>query len=176
MKMGNIHIVLYEPEIPQNAGNIMRTCAGTNSILHLIRPLGFSLNDKSLKRSAVNYGSNTDFRVYDDWEDFTSQNSGEFYFFTRYGIKTPHHLDLANPEKDYYFIIGKESTGIDHKILRENWERCIRLPMNDKIRSLNISNVAAIVIYEALRQQDYRDLIDHEPETLKGKDFLFREE
>lgn len=173
--MGNIHIVLFEPEIPQNAGNILRTCAGTNSIVHFIRPLGFSLSDKALNRSAVNYKEFAQFFIYDDWDDFLSKNHGEMYFFTRYGTKTPHHLDLADVNKDYYFVIGKESTGIDKSILKANIERCIRLPMNENIRSLNVSNVAAIAIYEALRQQNYRDLLDHEPDTMKGKDYLLKD-
>jgi len=174
--MGKIHVVLFEPEIPQNTGNIMRTCAGTGSILHLIRPLGFSLSDKVLKRSAVNYTDHTEFYVYDDWDDFLSKNKGNMYFFTRYAIKTPHHLDLKDPQMDYYFVIGKESTGIDKAILKANLDYCIRLPMNEHIRSLNVSNVAAIAIYEALRQQNYRDLLDHEPDSMKGKDFLTKKD
>lgn len=168
------NIVLYEPEIPQNVGNIMRTCAGTNTLLHLIKPLGFLLDDAHLKRAAVNYLPNVDFVVYENWEEFLSKNKGKMYFLTRYGLKTPHELKLADSTINYYFIIGKESTGIPKGILKSNLENCIRLPINDKIRSLNISNVAAIVIFEALRQQDYNDLDRYEPETLKGKDFLLK--
>lgn len=173
--MGTINIVLYEPEIPQNSGNIMRTCAGTDTILHFIKPLGFKLDSAHLKRAGVNYIEHTHYFVYENWEDFLSKNDkGIKYFLTRYGLKTPHDLVLNDPNQDYYFIIGKESTGIPKEILKQNLENCIRLPHNDKIRSLNISNVAAICIYEALRQQDYRDLSRYEPETLKGKDYLLK--
>lgn len=169
------HIVLYEPEIPQNTGNIMRTCAGTDTLLHLIKPLGFKLDDKHMIRAAVNYIPNVHFMVYENWEDFLSQNDGKMYFFTRYGQHTPHELKLNEEGMHYYFIIGKESTGIPKAILREHLDDCIRLPINDKIRSLNISNVAAVAIFEALRQQDYNDLSRYEPDTLKGKDWLLKD-
>ena len=169
------HIVLYEPEIPQNTGNIMRTCAGTDTLLHLIKPLGFKLDEKSLIRAAVNYIPNVHFMVYENWEDFLSKNEVKMYFFTRYGMKTPHELVLNEDNVRYYFVIGKESTGVPKEILRDHLEDCIRLPINDKIRSLNISNVAAIAIFEALRQQDYNDLSKFEPETFKGKDWLLKD-
>lgn len=168
------HIVLFEPEIPQNTGNIMRTCAGTDTLLHLIKPLGFKLDEKNLVRAAVNYIPNVDFMVYENWDDFLSKNEGKMYFFTRYGMKTPHELVLNEENVNYYFIIGKESTGIPKEILREHLDNCIRLPINDKIRSLNISNVAAIAVFEALRQQDYNNLSRFEPETFKGKDWLLK--
>lgn len=173
--MARNNIVLYEPEIPQNTGNIMRTCAGTNTVLHLIRPLGFHLDDKHLNRAAVNYIPNVDYIVYDDFEDFLSKNKGKMYFFTRYGMKTPHQLKLDDLNENYYFIIGKESTGIPKEILRNNLENCIRIPTNDKIRSLNVSNVAAVAVFEALRQQNYEGLSEFEPETLKGKDWLLKD-
>lgn len=173
--MAKNNIVLYEPEIPQNTGNIMRTCAGTDTVLHLIEPLGFKMDEKHLVRAAVNYVPNVDFIIYKNWEDFLSKNpGGKKYFLTRYGHKTPHMLKLDDPNETYYFIIGKESTGVPKEILREYLEDCIRIPTNDKIRSLNISNVAAVCIFEALRQQDYNDLDRFEPETLKGKDWLLK--
>lgn len=172
--MAKNNIVLYEPEIPQNTGNIMRTCAGTDTMLHLIKPLGFKLDEASIKRSAVNYLANVNYIVYENWQDFLSKNQGKMYFFTRYGLYTPHELKLNDPNETYYFIIGKESTGIPKEILREHLDDCIRLPINDKIRSLNVSNVAAVAIFEALRQQDYNDLSRYEPETLKGKDWLLK--
>lgn len=172
--MGTINIVLFEPEIPQNAGNIMRTCAGTDTVLHFIKPLGFKLDEAHLKRAAVNYVKHTHYFVYENWDDFNNKNHGIKYFLTRYGLKTPHELVLNDPNQNYYFIIGKESTGIPKEILKQNLENCIRLPTNDNIRSLNISNVAAICIYEALRQQNYRNLSIYEPETLKGKDYLLK--
>lgn len=172
--MSKNNIVLYEPEIPQNTGNIMRTCAGTDTMLHLIKPLGFKLDEASIKRSAVNYLANVNYIVYENWQDFLSKNQGKMYFFTRYGLHTPHELKLSDPNETYYFIIGKESTGIPKEILREHLDDCIRLPINDKIRSLNVSNVAAVAIFEALRQQDYNGLSRYEPETLKGKDWLLK--
>ena len=172
--MARNNIVLYEPEIPQNTGNIMRTCAGTDTLLHLIEPLGFKVDEASLKRAAVNYLPNVHFKVYKNWEEFLEKNKGKMYFFTRYGMHTPHELKLNEEGVDYYFIIGKESTGIPKEILREHLEDCIRLPINDKIRSLNVSNVAAVAIFEALRQQDYNDLSRVEPETFKGKDWLLK--
>ena len=174
--MAKNNIVLYQPEIPQNTGNIMRTCAGTDTVLHLIKPLGFSLDEAHLKRSAVNYISNVIYYVYESFEDFMAKNpGGKKYYFSRYGMKTPHELKLNDPNETYYFILGKESTGIPKEILREHLEDCIRLPMNDKIRALNVSNVACVCIYEALRQQDYNDLERFEPETLKGKDWLLKD-
>ena len=172
--MSKNNIVLFEPEIPQNTGNIMRTCAGTDTYLHLIKTLVFKIYDARLKRAAFNYLTNVLFKVYENWEEFISQNNGKMYFFTRYGLHTPHELKLDNPNEKYYFIIGKESTGIPKEILKQHLDSCIRLPINDKIRSLNISNVAAIAIFEALRQQNYNDLSQFEPETLKGKDWLLK--
>ena len=171
--MAKNNIVLYEPEIPQNTGNIMRTCAGTDTMLHLIKPLGFKLDEASIKRSAVNYLANVNYIVYENWQDFLSKNQGKMFFFHKIWV-TSHELKLNDPNETYYFIIGKESTGIPKEILREHLDDCIRLPINDKIRSLNVSNVAAVAIFEALRQQDYNDLSRYEPETLKGKDWLLK--
>lgn len=174
--MAKNNIVLFEPEIPQNTGNIMRTCAGTNTTLHLIKPLGFSLDEKNLKRCAVNYIEFVDYKVYENFDDFMNQNKGlgKMYYFSRYGQKTPHQLNLSDKEGTYYFIFGKESTGIPKEILKDHLEDCIRLPMTDKIRALNLSNCCAVVVYEALRQQDYNDLEIFEPETKKGKDWLLK--
>ena len=173
--MAKNNIVLYQPEIPQNTGNVMRTCAGTDTTLHLIKPLGFSLDEKNIRRSAANYVPNVNYILYENWEEFLEKNpGGKKFYFTRYGKKTPHQLELSDPNETYYFVIGKESTGVPKEILREHLEDCIRIPTNDKIRSLNVSNVAAVVIFEALRQQDYNDLSRYEPETLKGKDWLIK--
>lgn len=167
------HIVLFEPEIPGNTGNIMRTCAGTNTKLHLIKPLGFSLEDKYLKRSGVNYLEYCDYTVYENWEDFLSKNTGEFYFLTRYGKKPHSEFDFSDQKKDIYLVFGKESTGIPKEILRQHLDRCLRIPMTDHIRALNLSNSVAIVIYEVLRQQNYNDLLRKEP--FKGEDWLLEE-
>lgn len=167
------HIVLYHPEIPQNTGNIMRTCAATNMMLHLIEPLGFKLDTKHVRRSAANYLEHTNYKVYPDWEAFLSQNKGLFVFLTRYGTKSPDQADL-NIEDDIYMIFGAESSGIPKEILQGHLDHCYRLPMTEHVRSLNLSNTVAIVAYEALRQQGYKGLYDHEPESLKGKDYLLK--
>ncbi len=171
--MSRNHLVLFEPEIPQNTGNCMRTCVGTNTTLHLIKPLGFNFDDVKVKRSAVNYFKHLKYFIYENFEDFMNKNpNGKKYYLSRYGLKSPHELVLDKEDEDYYFIIGKESTGIPKEILKEHLDECIRLPMTDKIRALNMSNVAAIVIYEALRQQDYQGLERYEPEIYKGKNYL----
>ena len=168
-----INIVLYEPEIPQNTGNIMRTCVATNCKLHLIEPLGFKLDDKTVKRCGVNYIDKLEYQVYKNFEDFLSKNKGEFYFFTRYGKKTHTDFDFKNKDKDIYLIFGKESTGIPKQILRNYLDRCMRLPTTDNVRSLNLSNCVAIATYEVLRQQDYPNLLKTEPH--KGEDWLLED-
>lgn len=165
-----LNIVLFEPEIPTNTGNIMRTCVATNTKLHLIEPLGFSLDEKSIKRSGVNYIDKLEYTVYKNWDDFTSKNKGDFYFFTRYGHKPHTSFDYSDKDKEIYLIFGKESTGIPKEILRPNLDRCMRIPMTKNVRSLNLSNCCAIVLYEVLRQQDYRDLLFEEPH--KDKNFI----
>ena len=166
-----INIVLYEPEIPQNTGNIMRTCAGTYAKLHLIKPLGFSLDDRYLKRSGVNYIEHCDYTVYENYEEFLEKNkNGDFYYLTRYGKKTHSDFDFSNTEKDIYLIFGKESTGIPKEILVNHLDRCLRIPTNGNIRALNLSNCVALVLFEVLRQQDYPNL--SKVEIIKGEDFL----
>ena len=158
-----INIVLFEPEIPGNTGNIMRTCVATNSKLHLIKPLGFSLDEKYIKRSGVNYIDKCEYVVYENIEDFYSKNEGTFYYLTRYGHKPHTSFDYSNSEENIYFIFGKESTGIPPKYLKGQIENCMRMPMTDNVRSLNLSNTVAIMTYEALRQQNYNDLLRNEP-------------
>lgn len=164
------NIVLFEPEIPGNTGNIMRTCVATNTKLHLIKPLGFSLDDKYLKRSSTNYMDNLNYEVYENFEDFKCKNKGTYYYFTRYGKKPHTSFDYSNKDENIYLIFGKESTGIPKEILSNNLDNCMRIPMTDKVRALNLSNCAAIVLYEVLRQQDYRNLLRTEPH--KGADYL----
>lgn len=168
-----LNIVLFEPEIPENTGNIMRTCAATGAKLHLIRPLGFRMDQNSIKRSGVNYIDKVDYTLYDDYEDFCSKNDGEYYFMTRYGKKAHSEFDYSDKSKNIYLIFGKESTGIPKEILRNNLDRCIRIPSTDNVRSLNLSNCVAIVLYEVLRQQDYLDLCRCEP--FKGEDWLLED-
>jgi len=166
------HIVLFEPEIPQNTGNIMRTCVATDTTLHLIKPLGFILDDAHLKRSGVNYIDKLTYYVYENFDDFLTKNpNGQYYFFTRYG-NTPHtEFDYTNQkDQNLYFIFGKESTGLPKEILKDHLDNCMRIPMTANVRALNLSNCCAIVIYEALRQQNYNNLLKEEPH--KGKDYL----
>lgn len=165
-----IHIVLYEPEIPGNTGNIMRTCVATGTKLHLIEPLGFSLNESRIKRSGVNYIDKLEYKVYNNFEEFKSQNKGTYYYFTRYGHKPHTSFDYSNKDEEIYLIFGKESTGIPKEILRDDLDHCMRIPMTSNVRALNLSNCAAIVVYEVLRQQNYRDLLLEEPH--KDKDFI----
>ena len=172
-----INVVLFEPEIPQNTGNIMRTCVATGSKLHLIKPLGFSLDEKSIKRSGANYIDKLDYKVYENYEDFREKNPGTYYYFTRYGKKPHSSFDYSNTNNEnLYFIFGKESTGIPKEILQKDLEHCLRIPMTDGVRALNVSNSVAIVIYEALRQQNYKGLLFEEPSDSghKGADYLER--
>lgn len=165
-----INVVLYEPEIPQNTGNIMRTCAGTGVKLHLIKPLGFVLDEAHIKRAGVNYIEHCDYQVYENWEDFKSKNDGQFYYLTRYGKKPHTSFDYSNQDENIYLVFGKESTGIPKEILKNDLEHCMRIPMNANIRALNLSNSVAIMVFEVLRQQDYRDLSRVEP--FKGENYL----
>src|SRR5574344_1721478 len=139
-----INIVLFEPEIPGNTGNIMRTCVATNAILHLIKPLGFSLDEKYIKRSGVNYIDKCNYIVYENYEEFINKNDGQFYFFTRYGKKPHTSFDYSNSKEKIYLIFGKESTGIPKEILKNHLDRCMRIPMSDGVRALNLSNCVAI--------------------------------
>ncbi|MGE7604379.1 tRNA (uridine(34)/cytosine(34)/5-carboxymethylaminomethyluridine(34)-2'-O)-methyltransferase TrmL [Peribacillus sp. NPDC097675] len=154
-----IHVVLYQPQIPANTGNIARTCAGTDTHLHLIRPLGFSTDDKQLKRAGLDYWEHVKIHYYDSLEEFFEKNAGgEFYYLTKFGEQPHTTFDYSDKESEVYFIFGRETTGLPKELINDNMDRCLRIPMTDKIRSLNLSNTAAILIYEALRQQDYRDL------------------
>jgi len=172
------HIVLFQPEIPQNTGNIIRTCQATKTELHIIKPLGFSIDDKELKRSSVNYAHDFSFSLYESLEDFFKKNEGEYFFLTRYGLKKHTDFDYSDSSKNYYFFLGKESTGLPLDLLKKNIDKCLRVPMAEDVRALNVSNTAAIIIYEVLRQQNFNDLSLFEPESLKGKNHIieFNEE
>lgn len=165
-----INIVLFEPEIPQNTGNIMRTCAGTGAHLHLIKPLGFSLDEKSIKRSGVNYIEHCNYSVYENIDEFFENNTGDYYFLTRYGTKPHTDFDFSDVSKNIYLFFGKESTGIPKEILKEHLDNCMRIPINDNIRALNLSNSVAIMLFEVLRQQNYPDLLKYD--KFKGKNYL----
>ena len=148
-----LNIVLHEPEIPANTGNIGRTCVATNTRLHLIEPLGFSLSEKSLKRAGMDYWSELDVMTYVEYEDFLARNPGaKIYFAT---TKGRHIYSDARYEDNCYIMFGKESAGIPEEILKEHPDTCVRIPMIGETRSLNLSNSVAIVLYEALRQQGF---------------------
>ena len=152
-----INIVLLEPQIPQNTGNIARTCAATGSRLHLVRPMGFEVDDRKLKRAGLDYWHLLDITYYDSTKAFFEQNAGEMLYFTTKGKRI--YSDVSYPD-GCYLIFGREDRGINEKILAANYERCVRLPMldDDSARSLNLSNTVAVAVYEALRQQDFRGL------------------
>lgn len=151
-----MHIVLHEPEIPANTGNIGRTCVATGTTLHLIEPLGFSIDDKAVRRSGLDYWKDLDVRTYRDYGEFLEKNPGARIFMatTKAG---KNYADMAFEENDF-IMFGKESAGIPEELLRANEERCIRIPMENGIRSLNLGNAAAIILYEALRQQGFKGM------------------
>ncbi|MBQ9984600.1 MAG: tRNA (uridine(34)/cytosine(34)/5-carboxymethylaminomethyluridine(34)-2'-O)-methyltransferase TrmL [Lachnospiraceae bacterium] len=150
-----INIVLHEPEMPANTGNIGRTCVATGARLHLIEPLGFRINDKMLKRAGMDYWYKLDVKTYVNFEDFLEKNPGaKIYMAT---TKSKQTYTEVSYEDDCYIMFGKESAGIPEEILLDNKETCIRIPMLDEIRSLNLSNSVAIVLYEALRQQGFEN-------------------
>ncbi len=151
--MAKLNIVLYEPEIPANTGNIGRTCVATGTKLHLIEPLGFSLSEKALKRAGMDYWSQLDVERYVNYEDFLQRNPGaKIYMAT---TKAKKIYSEASYEPDCYIMFGKESAGIPEEILVEHPEECVRIPMIGETRSLNLSNSVAIVLYKALRQNQF---------------------
>ncbi|MGG3449477.1 tRNA (uridine(34)/cytosine(34)/5-carboxymethylaminomethyluridine(34)-2'-O)-methyltransferase TrmL [Domibacillus aminovorans] len=154
-----VHVVLYQPEIPANTGNIARTCAATGTQLHLIRPLGFSTDDKMLKRAGLDYWEYVHITYYDSLDDFFRKNKdGNMFYLSKFGTQDHASFDYSDPEQDYYFMFGKETTGLPKDLIQANIDRCLRIPMNDHVRSLNLSNTAAILVYEALRQQKFPGL------------------
>ena len=154
-----LNIVLHEPEIPQNCGNIARTCAATGSRLHLIRPLGFDISDKAVKRAGLDYWHLVDVRVYDNLEDFFSKNPVRQLWCL--STKAPRCYTEASFEDECYLLFGKETKGLPEDFLEEHFEECIRIPMKSEARSLNLSNAVAITAFEALRQLEFPGLLDH---------------
>ena len=155
--MPTLHIVLIEPEIPQNTGNISRTCAATGAHLHLVGPMGFTIDDKKLKRAGLDYWHLLDITYYDSSDEFFEKNNGPFYFFS---TKATHiHSEVDYPD-GAYLVFGKETKGLPEEWIRDNPDSCVRLPMinNDAARSLNLSNTVAVGVYEVLRQWGYPDL------------------
>ncbi|MBQ4270550.1 MAG: tRNA (cytidine(34)-2'-O)-methyltransferase [Clostridiales bacterium] len=166
-----MHVVLFEPEIPQNTGNIMRSCVAFNAKLHIIKPLGFDIENPKFNRFNTNHITWADYVLYENWEDFRSKNEGEYFFLTRYGKVPPSDIDFKKvSDKEIYLIFGKESTGVPYDILKENIDRCFRIPMAGECRSLNLSNAAAIAMFECARQLGFPGL--SLTEVQKGEDFL----
>lgn len=150
-----LNIVLVEPEIPQNTGNIARTCKATGSILHIIKPMGFTIDDKKLKRAGLDYWYELDIRFYENLKEFFAKCPGNYYFCTTKA--KCRHSDKRFADGDY-LIFGKETHGLPEPLLLRHYENCIRIPMAEGARSLNLSNSVAIVVYEALRQLDFLTL------------------
>ena len=154
-----LNIVLHEPEIPQNCGNIARTCAATGSVLHLIRPLGFDISEKAVRRAGLDYWHLVDVRVYDNLEDFFSKNDvAQLWCLS---TKAPRCYTEADFQDGCYLIFGKETKGLPEDFLREHYEQTVRIPMREEARSLNLSNAVAITAFEALRQTGFSGLLDH---------------
>ncbi|MCR5149763.1 MAG: tRNA (uridine(34)/cytosine(34)/5-carboxymethylaminomethyluridine(34)-2'-O)-methyltransferase TrmL [Clostridiales bacterium] len=161
--MAVLNIVLVEPEIPQNTGNIARTCAATGARLHIVKPMGFTIDDRKLKRAGLDYWHLLDITYYDNLDDFFEKNAGgEFYYFTTKGENI--HSSVVYPD-GCYLVFGKETKGLPEELLYANPDKCVRLPMiNDSsARSLNLSNTVAVGVYEVLRQWNYTGLL------VKGK-------
>jgi tRNA (cytidine/uridine-2'-O-)-methyltransferase len=155
MKMAKLNIVMVEPEIPQNTGNVARTCAATGARLHLVGPMGFKIDDKKLKRAGLDYWQYLDITYYDSLAEFFKKNDGEFYYFTTKGRHV--HSDVDYPD-NCYLLFGKETKGLPEELLIKNPDTCVRIPMEGEIRSLNLSNSVAIATYEILRQWNYPSL------------------
>ena len=158
--MHNLNIVLVEPQIPQNTGNISRTCAVTGAKLHLIRPFGFEISDKHLKRAGLDYWDKLDISYYDNLQDFFEKNpDGNYFYFTTKGKNV--HSDAEYPDNSFLFF-GREDAGLPEELLYKNPDTCVRIPMRNELRSLNLSNSVAIAVYEVLRQWDYPDFRERE--------------
>ena len=156
--MARLNLVLVEPEIPQNTGNVARTCAATGAALHLVRPLGFRIDDRKLKRAGLDYWHFLDITYYDDINDFFEKTKGGNYFF--FSTKGTHrHSDVEYPDNSY-LLFGKETKGLPEELLMKYPESTLRIPMIDEARSLNLSNSVAIAAYEVLRQWDYPELLN----------------
>ncbi len=154
-----IHIVLVEPEIPQNTGNISRTCAATGCALHLVKPLGFRIDEKAVRRAGLDYWQYLNLTVHESYEDFlkAEEGKGKFYYCTTKGKHIYSDVNFKS-EEEIYLLFGRETRGLPERILKEHPEECIRIPMIDAARSLNLSNSVAIIAYEALRQQGFENL------------------
>ena len=156
-----LHVVLYQPEIPANTGNIARTCLATNATLHLIHPLGFSTDDKMLRRAGLDYWHDVNIFYHDSLEQlYAGYPDGDFYYIENFGEKYYTDFDFSDPDSDLFFVFGRETNGIPKSLLEGKEDRCLRIQMaqNDKVRSLNLSNTAAIVIFDVLKQQGFPNM------------------
>lgn len=166
-----LNIVLYQPEIAANCGNIVRTCASIGATLHLIHPLGFSLDEKAFQRAGMDYILDCKIVEYQSLEEFNQKNKNpRIFYVTRYGTRIYTEIEADNPVEDYLLMFGKESSGIPYDVLKDHLDDCYRIPMRANARSLNLSNCVALVSYEVMRQQEFFDLASEE--TFKGADFL----
>jgi tRNA (cytidine/uridine-2'-O-)-methyltransferase len=154
--MKRLHIVLYSPEIPQNTGNISRTCAVTGAVLHLIRPFGFEISDRTLKRAGLDYWDKLEIHYYDNYEHFARENEGaNLYFFSSHATRS--YTEIEYPDNTY-LVFGRETAGLPRELIDANPDRAVRIPMRPTLRCLNLSNAAAIAAYEVLRQWGFEDL------------------
>ncbi|MGT2926820.1 tRNA (cytidine(34)-2'-O)-methyltransferase [Streptococcus cuniculipharyngis] len=164
------HIVLFQPQIPANTGNIARTCAATNSPLHIIRPMGFPIDDKKMKRAGLDYWDKLTIYFYDSLEDFLEQCSGQLHVITKFAERI-YSEAAYHDGQEHFFIFGREDTGLPEDFMRLHEDKALRIPMNDQhVRSLNVSNAVCMIVYEALRQQDFPQLeLSHTYESDKLK-------
>jgi len=153
-----LNIVLVEPQIPQNTGNVARTCAATGTRLHLVGPMAFKIDDKKLKRAGLDYWHLLDITYYENIDEFFNKTSGEYFYFT---TKAPRKYTEPNYTDNTYLIFGSETKGLEEKLLYKNPERCVRFPMQPDARSLNLSNAVAVGVFEVLRQWDFPELQNH---------------
>ena len=147
-----INVVLYSPEIPQNTGNISRTCAVTGARLHIIKPIGFEISDRTLKRAGLDYWDKLDVTYYESYEDFLCRNDGEMYYFSAHGTRSSAEIDYPDGA---YLIFGRESVGLPRELVEENIDRSVRIPMRGDVRCLNLSNAVAVAVYEVIRQSGF---------------------
>lgn len=152
------HVVLFQPQIPQNTGNVARTCAATNAPLHIIKPMGFPIDDRKMKRAGLDYWDKLDVRFYDNLEDFLSQCQGKLHLISKFADKV-YSEETYQDDQAHYFLFGREDTGLPEEFMRQHAEKALRIPMNDDhVRSLNVSNTVCMIVYEALRQQEFKGL------------------
>ena len=156
INLNELNIVLVEPEIPQNTGNIARTCAATGARLHIVKPMGFEIDDRKLKRAGLDYWYLLDITYYESLDDFFSKNDGNYFYLTTKGRNI---YSNARFEGKTYIIFGKETKGLPEELLKENPDKCLRIPMIDEARSLNLSNTVALTAYEVLRQWNFEGLL-----------------